>query len=113
MPYQSFSNPPEPEPLPEPAGTVMGVLPRGTLPGMFPPPPKLEVIAPEQAKKLEKGEAIVECEGQLCIPRLIGKPTQCYCWSDVWAYGIGVGLILGGSWMLFLSRGIEVATTNP
>ena len=56
------------------------------------------------------------CVRQLCPPDIKGmiqgalgkevKPqTNCLCWSDVWMYGAAVGLILGGSWMVFLSRG--------
>lgn len=56
------------------------------------------------------------CVRQLCPPDFkgmiqgaLGKEVQpqtnCLCWSDVWMYGAAVGLVLGGSWMVFLSRG--------
>jgi hypothetical protein len=56
------------------------------------------------------------CVRQLCPPDFkgmiqgaLGKQvepqTNCLCWSDVWVYGAALSLIVGGSWMLFLSRG--------
>jgi hypothetical protein len=30
--------------------------------------------------------------------------TVTLCWSDVWIYGAGVGLVLAGAWMLFSAR---------
>ena len=55
------------------------------------------------------------CARSVCPPDVRGwidgalgrevKPqTNCLCWSDVWMYGTALTLILGGSWMLFLSR---------
>lgn len=61
-----------------------------------------------------------ECWRQVCPPDIRGwiwdamphspgavRPVQtnCLCWSDVWMYGAALGLIVGGSWMVFLGSG--------
>lgn len=51
------------------------------------------------------------CTRSLCFPTVASalgqaEPT-CHCWSDVWMYGVGLFVIIGGSWMVFRSGGNE------
>lgn len=45
------------------------------------------------------GTVASDCAHAFCLP--LGG--QCHCWSDVWVYGAGLGLVLVGALMLFRS----------
>lgn len=60
-------------------------------------------------------EATGECGSRLCPPDFKGYITQafggtpepqenCICWSDVWVYGVGIVMLLAGSWMLYRGK---------